>query len=130
MNLRITIDQEVPADVFMIYDKLSNEVGFQYYEWPIEDWMSSDYTHGSYDGYYVFGLFDEPPVDGGYFGDGALIATEVMRFSDTEILCITSDLGLNLTSEGTDYLKSVGFWPSDEKSMPLLNHLTLSLIHI
>ena len=128
MNLRITIDQEVPADVFMIYDKLSNEVGFQYYEWPIEDWMSSDYTHGSYDGYYVFGLFDEPPVDGGYFGDGALIATEVMRFSDTEILCITSDLGLNLTSEGTDYLKSVGFWPSDEKSMPLLNHLTFEKI--
>lgn len=130
MNLRITIDQEVPADVFMIYDRLSHNVGFQYYEWPIEDWMSSDYTHGSYDGFYVFGLFDEPPVDGGYFGDGALIATEVMRFSESEILCVTSDLSLDLTSKGTDYLESVGFWPTkDEKSMPLLDHLTFEKIH-
>ena len=48
----------------MIYDRLSNNFGFQYYQWPLEDWMSSNYTHGSYDGYYVFNLFEEPPVDG------------------------------------------------------------------
>ena len=35
-----------------------------------------------------------------------------------------------LTSKGTDYLESVGFWPTkDEKSMPLLDHLTFEKIH-
>ncbi len=58
-----------------------------------------------------------------------LIAEEVTRFSDTEILCITADLTLDLTTDAVDYLKSVGFWPQEDNgSMPLLEHLTFEKI--
>ena len=131
MNLQISIDQEVPPDVFMIFDQISkNSVGFCYYEWPIDDWLSYDYSHGSYDGYYQFSIFSESPVDGGYFGDGALLATEIQRFSDNEILCLTDDLTLDITSDKVEYMQSVGFWPAeDDLSMPLLKHLTFEKLH-
>ena len=131
MNLRISLDQEVPPDVFMIFDRISkNSVGFCYYEWPIDDWLSYDYSHGSYDGYYQFSIFNEPPVDGGYFKDGALLATEIQRFSENEILCLTGDLSLDISLDQLEYMRSVGFWPAeDDLSMPLLEHLTFEKIH-
>lgn len=35
MNLKIIVDQEVPSDVFMIYDQLSKSASFEFIEWPI-----------------------------------------------------------------------------------------------
>ena len=130
MNLRITVDQEVPADVFMIYDRLSHSVGFEYYEWPVGTDYSYVYGIGMIDGDYIFGLFEEPPVDGGYFeGDGATLATEVHRFSDHEILCKIGDLSIDITSKSVDYMKKAGFWSESENSLTLLDHLTFEKIH-
>ena len=126
MNLRILVDQEVPSDVFMIYDSLSKSASFEFIEWPI-DRLHNYYDGGCYsDGFYKFSILTQEDLN--YKGPESILAEEVYRFNDHEIICITSDLDMMLPEKSINYMKSVGYYPKADGKLELLDHLTFEKI--
>ena len=126
MNLRILVDQEVPSDVFMIYDSLSKSASFEFIEWPI-DRLHNYYDGGCYsDGFYKFSILTQEDLN--YKGPESILAEEVYRFNDHEIICITSDLDMMLPEKSINYMKSVGYYRKRTEKLELLDHLTFEKI--
>lgn len=126
MNLKIIVDQEVPSDVFMIYDQLSKSASFEFIEWPI-DHLYHYFEGGCYgDGYYKFAIQSQEDMNDE--DSESILANEVYRFNNGEIVYMFSDLDMMLSEKSINYMKSVGFYPKEYGKLELIDHLTFEKI--